>query len=175
MKLETMAAEVAKHLVSRNERLVLAESCTCGLIASTFGKIAGISESFCGSAVVYRADSKRRWLGVSNRTIKQQSTESKEVAVEMALGVLKLSPEADWSAAVVGHVGPNAPEETDGCIFICLARRTKKGRIKVKELKEYKLASKNRLKRQEESGEATLTHLVRLLNQKTEKEGHKNK
>ena len=41
----------------------------------------------------------------------------------MALGVLSKTREADWSAAVTGHVGPDAPEELDGIVFVAIARR----------------------------------------------------
>lgn len=167
MILNELAAEVTRELMARDEKLVLAESCTCGLLASTLGVIPGISNYFCGSAVVYRADSKRRWLGVSKKTIKARTTESHHVAEEMALGVLKNTPEAHWAISIVGHFGPEAPEHKDGVIFVCIARRTKKGKLKVKDRLEHKLQKNDRQKRQKEATEIVLTHLGRLLSKKS--------
>jgi nicotinamide mononucleotide (NMN) deamidase PncC len=42
----------------------------------------------------------------------------------MAAGVLRMTPEADWAASITGHLGPQAPPEFDGIVYICIARRT---------------------------------------------------
>jgi nicotinamide mononucleotide (NMN) deamidase PncC len=42
----------------------------------------------------------------------------------MAVGVLIRTPEAQWSAAITGHLGPNAPPELDGLVYIGIARRS---------------------------------------------------
>ncbi len=166
MTLETIAQEIAKLLSDRSEKIVLAESCTCGLIASQLGRIPGISANLCGSAVVYRADTKRKWLGVSKHSIIKHTTESAVVAQQIASGVLKKTPEANWSIGVVGHIGVDVAKDKAGIIYISFCRRTKKGKIKVKEVLEHKLSGKNRIDRQKESVEVALTYFVRLLNKK---------
>lgn len=163
MRVDKIAEEVVSSLISKNQKVVLAESCTCGLVAATLGKISGVSEYLCGSAVTYRPNTKRIWLKVSNKIIKSKTTESHEVAQSMALGVLANTPEANWSLSVVGHIGPNAPKEKDGLIFGCIAKRTKKGRLKIKEIVEYKLSKKERHERQKEAVEAMLTYLAKTL------------
>lgn len=166
MTLDTIVQETARLLSQRSEKLVLAESCTCGLVASQLGQLPGISNSLCGSAVVYRADTKRRWLSVSKKTIQKYTTESHQVAESIALGVLKITPEANWAIGVVGHLGPDAPPDKDGMIYACIARRTSRGKMKIKDRIEYKLNSDGRLRRQQEAVEVVLTHLARLLGKK---------
>lgn len=172
MNTESLAQEVTRHLTTREEKVVFAESCTAGLAAATLGQIPGISNYLCGSAVTYRADSKRRWLGVKKKTIKKHTTESHQTAREMAFGVLKMTPEANWGVAIVGHVGPDAPAEKDGVIYLAIARRTKKRRLKLKDTYEHRLASEGRARRQEEAVEVILTHLARCIQKKTEREAH---
>ncbi len=122
-KLAAISTALAQSLKDQACRIVFAESCTAGLVSSTMAQIPGISEFLCGSAVVYRIDTKHRWLNVPNGILINPGPVSAEVAAAMCAGVLTQTPEADWSAAVTGHLGPNAPERTDGLIFIGIARR----------------------------------------------------
>ena len=66
MDLQAKAEVVATRLAERQERLVLAESCTGGLICATLATIPGISQWLCGSSVVYRETTKRDWLGIDD-------------------------------------------------------------------------------------------------------------
>lgn len=170
---DSLAQEVARHLTLREEKVVFAESCTAGLVAATLGQIPGISNYLCGSAVVYRADIKRRWLGVRRKTIKKHTTESHETAREMAIGIMLKCPEAQWGVSIVGHLGPDAPPEKDGLIYICIVRRTKRGKLKVKDTQEHRLSTDGRCKRQEEAVEVVMTHLTRCLTKKSQSEAHK--
>lgn len=159
----TMAHEVSRLLADLKEKVVLAESCTGGLVAATLTGIEGISNHFCGSLVTYRPQSKQDWLGVSKGTIEKCTTESQEVVREMAIGSLQNSPEADWGVAVVGHLGPGAPKEKDGQIFVCIARKNSKGKIKVKEVHESSLNVSDRVARQKAATEVVLATLGRRL------------
>lgn len=121
--LRESAQQLAEILSLRRCRVVFAESCTGGLVSATLAKIPGISEFHCGSAVVYRLDTKSRWLGLSADLLRNPGPVSKLAASEMASGVLAMTPEADWSAAITGHLGPNAPDGMDGLAFIGIACR----------------------------------------------------
>lgn len=112
------ATLVAEGLLSTNTSLVLAESCTAGLVASSLGTIPGISRALCGSAVVYQIQTKAEWLGVSVETIERCGVVSSEVACEMATGVLRHTTAADLAVSVTGHLGPAAPPELDGIVWI---------------------------------------------------------
>ncbi|MCA9016945.1 MAG: CinA family protein [Planctomycetaceae bacterium] len=121
------ATEVKKSLTLRGQKLVIAESCTGGLVAAILTSLPGISDLFCGSAVVYRWDTKMKWLGVKPETLEKYTDVSCETAREMALGVLKQTPEASLAASITGHLGPQAPQAQDGLICIAVASRTATG------------------------------------------------
>tara|TARA_R110002111_G_scaffold256979_2_gene324540 strand:+ start:9398 stop:9958 length:561 start_codon:yes stop_codon:yes gene_type:complete len=118
------ATDVKAALASQNEKLVTAESCTGGLVATLLTSLPGISDYYCGSAVVYRWDTKMKWLGVQPETLAKYTDVSRETAREMALGVLNQTPEASLAASITGHLGPNAPTHQDGLICIAVAHRS---------------------------------------------------
>jgi PncC family amidohydrolase len=124
-RIEELAEQLAHLLRSRPQRIVLAESCTGGRVAETLTRIPGISEFFCGSAVTYRNATKAAWLGVSISDLKNEQIGpvSEQVAGQMCRGVLDRTPEADVAAAVTGHLGPDAPPELDGVVYVAAGRR----------------------------------------------------
>ncbi len=121
--LAALVEEVAALLQRSGRRVVFAESCTGGLVAASLARVPGISEFLCGSAVVYRLETKARWLGVPEALLADPGPVSDVVARAMAIGVLARTPEADLAASITGHFGPNAPGDQDGLIFIGIARR----------------------------------------------------
>lgn len=120
------ARQLARVLARTRARLVLAESCTGGMAAATLAEIPGISEYFCGSAVVYRNETKSRWIKVSRASIRRYTAVSTEVARQMAQNSLARTPEAAIGAAITGHLGPSAPKNQSGRIVICVAFRRQK-------------------------------------------------
>lgn len=119
------AVEVAALLKASRRRLVLAESCTGGLVAASLVGIAGISDWLSGSAVVYRDGTKCRWLDVSETDLADPAITavSDVVARQMAEGVLRKTPEADWGLSTTGHLGPGASSSMDGLVFFGTAQR----------------------------------------------------
>ncbi len=117
------ALNLATGLRKNGLKIVFAESCTAGLVSATLARIPGISEHHCGSAVVYRLDTKHRWLDVPEALLLDPGAVSREVAEALARGVLQKTPEADVAAAITGHLGPNAPTEMDGLIWMAVAVR----------------------------------------------------
>jgi nicotinamide-nucleotide amidase len=171
MTKEAAAKELSRLLAAREEKIVFAESCTAGMVAATLGQIPGISEHMCGSFVTYREAAKTGWLGLKPKLTKKYTTESPEVAEAMAVAALERTPEADWAMAVVGHLGPNAPEEKDGTIWVCCARRTSKGKLKIKDATKYTCHRQDREDRQEEAVEVALTTIARAMHQKDKGDG----
>src|SRR5215207_4241134 len=123
MSIANQVRRVAALLKQKNLKVVFAESCTAGLVAASLARMPGISEHHCGGMVVYRNATKEAYLGIPARLLKNPGPVSEAVAREMATRVLKLTPEADVSAAVTGHLGPGAPPSLDGIAFIALAAR----------------------------------------------------
>jgi len=117
---------LVRDLLKRfDHRLVLIESCTAGWVVSQFGAIPGISEFLCGSFVVYRNDSKHRWLGIDTGILEDPKIGpvSERVTVELAVAALTRTPEATISLAVTGHLGPGSPINQDGIVFVSIARK----------------------------------------------------
>jgi nicotinamide-nucleotide amidase len=121
---ETLKLHAA--LVRLNQRLVLVESCTAGMVAAELGQIPGISNYLCGSLVVYRNDSKAKWLGVSQELLDSPEIGpvSHQVTEALARAALDRTPEATIAAAITGHLGPGSPPNLDGIIYCGTAVRT---------------------------------------------------
>jgi nicotinamide-nucleotide amidase len=113
------AHQVVTALREQNRKVVFAESCTCGLLAATLGRVPGASQVLCGSAVTYRNATKQHWLQVDSHILQNPDIGpvSEQVARQMAWGVLQKTPEADLAISVTGHLGPDAPAEQDGLVF----------------------------------------------------------
>ena len=127
-QLRAAARQLAGDLKERDLQIVLAESCTAGLVAATLGGIPGVSAFLCGSSVVYQSDTKSQWLGIPRSLLENPGPVSKEVAMEMAKRALAKTPKADVAVSVTGHLGPDAPKAQDGLIFAAVALRARPGR-----------------------------------------------
>ncbi|GIW97814.1 MAG: hypothetical protein KatS3mg111_1147 [Pirellulaceae bacterium] len=117
------AVQVRNELMRRQWRLVTAESCTAGRVASTLAEIPGASQWLCGGWVVYRNDSKHRWLGIPLDLLTPPGPGPVSMAASTALAqhALSRTPEARVAMAVTGDIGPDAPAATDGHIFTVVA------------------------------------------------------
>lgn len=123
MDADRLARQVYDSLELSQRRVVFAESCTAGLIAATLGRIPGVSRYLCGSSVVYREQTKIDWLSVADAILEKHTAESSEVTAEIAHGVLLKTPEAHLALGVTGHLGPNAPPDRDGLLYLAVWQR----------------------------------------------------
>jgi len=119
-----LAAMVVDRLKQSDRKVVFAESCTGGLVAGALTQIPGVSAFHCGGFVVYRNETKQQYLDIPADILRDPGPVSSEVATLMCQGVLRKTPEADISAAVTGHLGPQAPAPLDGLIYIGVAKRS---------------------------------------------------
>ncbi|MCS7465567.1 CinA family protein [Stieleria sp. ICT_E10.1] len=158
MDLDSQSRQLVELLGEKQQTLVLAESCTGGLIAATLATVPGVSAWLAGSFVVYQEASKMRWLGVAEDTLHQHTAVSAPVAHQMVAGALQMTPHADLAASVTGHLGPNAPPEFDGRIFVGVGRRGQPPRTWGIELN-----AKKRVGRQRESALVVIDTLIRVL------------
>jgi nicotinamide-nucleotide amidase len=122
------------------------------MAAAIVGGVPGASDVFCGSLVTYRESAKKDWLAVTPDTLRQFTAESQQTTDEMAVCVIRRTREADWAAAITGHLGPGAPPAIDGHIFVSLARRgTAKTTDRLVAGREFVLKSVLRAERQLEA------------------------
>ena len=100
-------------------KLVTAESCTGGLIASLITAVVGSSDVFDRGFVTYSNDAKVDCLGVPVSLINQFGAVSAQVAKVMAEGALANSS-AHLSLSVTGIAGPGGGTEQKpvGLVFI---------------------------------------------------------
>ncbi len=154
----TSAQRLADTLAGSRRRIVLAESCTCGMGAALLGQCPGISNWFCGSLVVYRPQSKQHWLQIGAEMLARFSAESAQVSLALAEQALSRTPEADFSIAVTGHLGPDAPVDKDGKIFLAAVGRGQHSRQRLKTLQ-----SSTRMERQVEAAIVMLDFGVEFL------------
>jgi nicotinamide-nucleotide amidase len=116
---------IYKKLLKNDVKLVLAESCTSGMVAAELGQIPGISSCFCGSMVVYQTESKIAWLGLDDRKLNDPSVGpvSAWASRNLVEHLLMSTPQATLAGAITGHFGPGAPSELDGMIYMAALYR----------------------------------------------------
>lgn len=119
-----LMSRIADVLLSRNERLGTAESCTGGLIAGACTDLAGSSAWFERGVVTYSNEAKVDLLGVPAELIAQHGAVSSEVAEHMACGLLARAP-IEWALAVTGVAGPSGGSAAKpvGTVWLALARK----------------------------------------------------
>ena len=109
---DDLVVRVADALLSRGERLAVAESCTGGRVAARLASVPGASRWLWGSAVVYTAGAKGAVLGLRAELLERRGTVSEATTVEMARAVRELAS-VEWSAAVTCWAGPEGGTDVD--------------------------------------------------------------
>ena len=117
-----LEVQVGQLLHERGLKLVLAESCTGGLLGSRITDVPGSSEYFLGGVVAYAYEAKADLLGVSWETLNTKGAVSRETVLEMARGV-RHRMKAHIAVSVSGIAGPGGgtPEKPVGTTWIGLA------------------------------------------------------
>ncbi len=113
---------VLKAASERDLRLVTAESCTGGLLASALTDVEGYSHALERGFVVYTDDAKRELLGVGADLLARDGAVSRACALAMAEGALARSP-GHVSVALTGFAGPAGDGDEEGLVHIACARR----------------------------------------------------
>lgn len=155
------AVQLVEQLRNSLWRLALAESCTCGMAAAMIGGVPGASDVFCGSAVTYRQSAKSDWLGVDPITLRHFTAESQQTTDEMARCLIRRTSEADWGAAITGHLGPHVPPQIDGRIFMSLARRRENlADDSIVSRHEFVLSTESRAERQNQAARTLIQWIL---------------
>ena len=118
---DLLEVQVGRLLQERGLKVVLAESCTGGLLGSRITDVPGSSEYFLGGVVAYAYEAKVDLLGVSWETLNSKGAVSRETVLEMARGIRKLM-KAHIGVSVSGIAGPGGgtPEKPVGTTWIGL-------------------------------------------------------
>ena len=130
--IECVEERVIQLLRERSLRFAAAESCTGGELAKRFTDIPGASAAFLGGVVTYTNAAKTALLGIDPALIEEKGAVSREVAVEMAERVRRLT-DADIGVGVTGLAGPDGDGvHPVGTVFVSMAVE---GQTFVKELR----------------------------------------
>jgi nicotinamide-nucleotide amidase len=111
---------VLRYLGDNNLKVVTAESCTAGLIASTLAEIPGCGPVLECAFVTYSVEAKAGILGVNRDTVDRFNLTSEEVAREMSEGALRLS-RANLAISDTGLAGPSNGDSDIPVGTICFA------------------------------------------------------
>lgn len=115
-----LARKTGETLLAAGLKLVIAESCTGGMIAEWVTRVPGSSDWFERAYVTYSNDAKQELLGVKATTLEKFGAVSEETAAEMAVGALDAS-HADIAVAVTGIAGPEGGTKAKPVGTVCLA------------------------------------------------------
>jgi nicotinamide-nucleotide amidase len=137
-KLLDAARRVVEANRERGKKIVLAESCTGGLIAAALTEIPGSSDVFQAAFVTYANEAKIDMLGVSQDVLETFGSVSIAVAWSMAQGALARSG-ADVAVAITGIAGPEGGTERKpvGTVVFARARRGADPKEIVADRKEF--------------------------------------
>lgn len=119
---QSLEEVVADQLLAKGLTLVLAESCTGGLIAHRLTNIPGSSSFLLRGYVVYTNQAKMEDLGVRAESLERYTAYSEQVAREMAEGARQRAG-TELALAVTGIAGPGGGTEElpVGLVYISLA------------------------------------------------------
>ena len=101
----SLAEVIFRELRSLNQTLAVAESCTGGLLSSSFTEVPGVSKVFHGGAVCYHNDAKVQILEVPEIMLEQHGSVSVEIAIAMATSASEKFG-TDYGLSITGFAGP---------------------------------------------------------------------
>jgi PncC family amidohydrolase len=125
---EALEEKIGPLLNKYGYKLVVAESCTGGLISDRITNIPGSSEYYLGGICAYAYEAKRSILGVKPETLEKYGAVSEETVLEMSVGVRELfSKEVEFEKlvgiSVSGIAGPGGgmPNKPVGLVWVSLS------------------------------------------------------
>lgn len=120
----TLPEQVIGLLKARGKRLSVAESFTGGGVSAALTSVSGASAVFFEGLNTYNEESKIKRLGVRRETLQKFGAVSKEVAGEMAAGLLQTG-DCDMAISTTGIAGPHSDKTgfPVGLCFIAIGDR----------------------------------------------------
>jgi nicotinamide-nucleotide amidase len=119
---ETLEEIVGLFLQMRGATLVVAESCTGGMLGQRISSVSGSSRHFLGGAIVYANDMKNLFANVPPMLIQAHGAVSREVAQAMADGI-RDECRASIGVGITGIAGPTGgtPEKPVGLVYVAVS------------------------------------------------------
>lgn len=126
--LTDLSRQVIARATAARFKLVTAESCTGGALATLLTDTPGAGDVLFGGFVCYDKDFKRTILGVPAALLAKETAVSEDVAVAMARGALDLTG-CDLSIAITGVTGPKPDEDGNPVGLVHIAVALKDGKL----------------------------------------------
>jgi nicotinamide-nucleotide amidase len=120
---ESMETVVGRLLSQNKSTIAVAESCTGGLIAHWLTNVAGSSDYFLYSGVVYANQAKVDLLGVSQDTLDRHGAVHEATVREMAVRVRQMCA-ATYGLAISGIAGPGGGTDEKPVGTVCIGLAT---------------------------------------------------
>lgn len=117
---DSIEEAIKQKFIKRKKTLVLAESCTGGLLSSKLVACPESSQYFLGSFVTYSNNLKEKVLNVPKTILKKYGAVSEETVLYMCKGALDIS-KADFAIAVSGIAGPGGGTIGKPVGTVCIA------------------------------------------------------
>ncbi len=128
MKRTPLEIQVGDLLRAHQMKLVMAESCTGGLVGHMITNIAGSSDYYLGSVTAYAYEAKEALLGVRHETLIKYGAVSRQTVLEMAQGVRRslaggFPIDSLIGVSISGIAGPGGglPGKPVGTIWLALS------------------------------------------------------
>jgi nicotinamide-nucleotide amidase len=153
----SLARRVVEENRAAGRKIVVAESCTGGLVAAALTEIPGSSAVLDRAFVTYSNEAKQETLGVAADVIDAFGAVSIACVYAMARGALEQS-EADVAVAISGVAGPDGGSEQKPVGTVVFARALRGADEREAESKLFSGAERSEVRRQ-----ATLCALELLL------------
>jgi PncC family amidohydrolase len=120
-----LEVQVGDALRSHKMKLVLAESCTGGLVGHLITNIPGSSDYYLGSVTAYAYEAKEALIGVKHDTLTRYGAVSRQTVLEMACGVRNslaggFPLDSIIGVSISGIAGPGGglPEKPVGTVWL---------------------------------------------------------
>ncbi len=156
-KTDSLERIAGRLLLEQGLKLVVAESCTGGLIGHRITNIAGSSAYYLGSVTAYAYEAKAALLGVSWETLNTFGAVSRETVLEMASGIRRVL-QADIGLSVSGIAGPGGGTEDKPVGTTWIGLSTPEG-----DWAQHYLWDGDRLQNKAYSADAALRFLIAYL------------
>ncbi len=149
---------IHKKLIRKKLTISLAESCTGGLLAHNFTRLANSSKYFQMGLTTYSNQAKIKILNVNKNIIRKYGAVSHECCKAMVQNLSKIS-NSKINISITGIAGPGggSKEKPVGLVYIGIKKD------KVLLIKEYKFKSKNRNSIQKSTVRTVIKTLSKII------------
>lgn len=136
---ETSLAELAARVVeaakSSRSRLITAESCTAGALATLLADTPGAGDVLLGGLVTYSKACKRDVLRIPENLLAERSAVSAPVVRRMTRGALEQCPSADMAVAITCVGGPEPDDDGNPVGLAYIGVEVRGGELHIRRLK----------------------------------------